>query len=461
MPSPEQKLTVEVRVEPSIIQAVRLLHYNIVELENAIEQELNDNPALERVEIGSSEPEKHTMDVSRASFYRVDEEGYFDGVDFDMDPLSNAVYHTTLREYLSKELRAQLSEDLYPLADYLVDNLDSHGLLTHIDSDRASLETGYSPEQVEEVLRVMQSLEPLGIGARSVQECLLVQLKDLRERGKGHDLAERIVEEYWHLMRKPRIRSLARLLGAEMAAVQDALRFITKSLHPYPASRFRVPYGNDHISTDYPSKPDVIIRRTPVGFEVEIARPRWLLIVNPEWRKFFEQSKRQNTASAEEQEQIREYVQRAERYLHILELRYKTLRRITQVVIDQQVGFLETGSRTYLRPLTRSQVAQQLGIHESTVSRAISNKWVQLPNQELVYFADFFTPSLSIMEAIQEVLRSEDPVMPYTDEDIALQLYERWGIKASRRTVVKYRERLHIPSSRLRKERWIRKSLTA
>jgi RNA polymerase sigma-54 factor len=449
----KQQQTLEVRVDQKVILAARLLQCNTLELESEIEQELMDNPAIERIEVASDERELPPARLYRRAIERVDDGETGDLLDADYDPIASvAAESLSLREYLRRELHEQLREEQYPIADYILDNLDERGLLPDFDCDRASLETGYPPEEVEKVLRLVQSLDPPGIGARSMQECMLLQLRYLREQGQGNLLAEQIVEKFFRKLVDPPVRRIARDLKVSLTEVENALKYIREALHPYPAYRFRPPWQTVSASLYCQVKPDVIIRRTLHGFEVEVVRPRWILIISPQWREQYEKIKSAPSEYPEETvRQVEEYIQRAESFLRNLETRYRTLHRITHAVIKHQFGFLETSSHKFLRPLTRSQIAEELGLHESTVSRAISNKWVLLPSEDLVPFSDFFTPSLSVQKAIQEVVYSEDPEHPYNDEQIARILYERWGIKASRRTVVKYRTRLHIPSSKKRK----------
>lgn len=455
MLAPEQRQALEVRVDQKVIQAARLLQCNAIELESAIEQELIENPALERIESAPEDTDIRQPAPGGRNIVRIDDSDSGDGAELEMDPISNAVDNSlTLREYLSRELHAQLSKHQYAIAEYILDNLDEHGLLPDFDCERASFETGAPPEEVEEVLRIVQSMDPPGIGARSVQECMLLQLRYLREQGQGNLLAEQIVERYFHQLAAPPIRRIARELRASSEQVESAVKYIKEALHPYPAYRFRTPWETSSPSYLTAIKPDVIIRRNPQGFEVEIVRPRWILIVSPQWREQYEKIKNNPSAYPEETvRQIEEYVERAERFLQNIEIRYRTLYRVTRAVIDHQFAFLETGSHTFLKPLTRTQIAAQLGVHESTVSRAISNKWVLIPTDDLIPFSDFFTPALNIRQAIQEVINSEDPHRPYGDQQIANILYQRWGIKTTRRTIVKHRNRMNIPCSRERKRR--------
>lgn len=446
----KQQQTLEVRVDLNIIQAARLLQSNTPELEDIIEQEMVENPALERIESADD-----STDTGRFTVVLQRYNGDYDVSDGGNDPIGNAVDQSlTLRESLIRDLRTLLPEHQHALAEYILDNLDEHGLLLGFDVDRASLETGASPEEIEQVVRALQSLEPPGIGARSIQECMLLQLRDLQEQGEGNPLAERIVERYFDRLVNPPVRRIARDLKVSADEVAEAVEYIKSALHPYPAYRFRTPWQSTVPPPQSTVKPDIIIRRNPEGFEVEVVRPRWFLIISPQWREQYERIKKNPSAYPPETvQQVEEYIERAERLLRHLAARYRTLNRVAQEVVNRQFAFLETGSYTYLQPLTRTEIGREIKLHESVISRAISNKWVLLPNGDLMPFSDFFTSSLSIRQAIQEVINSENPHDPYGDAQIAQILYERWGIKTSRRTVVKHRNRLHIPSSRERKKK--------
>jgi len=424
-------------------------------LEQLIDQAVEDNPALERIESVVEDSVAQQFSSRRGNVERIAEWDQGESSDLETDPITSAPDESmTLREYLSRELHAQLPEHQYYIVDYMLDFLDDHGLLPGFDCDRASLETGASPEEVEEVLKTLQSLDPPGVGARSVQECALLQLRYLREQGKGNLLAERIVEKYFDRLASPPVRQMARELKATHAEVEEALEYIRLALHPYPAHRFHMPWGTVPASQRETIKPDVIIRRNTVGFEVEVVRPRWILIVSPEWRTYYERIKQNpDEYPPETVQQVKEYVEHAEEFLRNLDARYRTLHRITRAVIDQQLNFVVSGLRTYLKPLTRSQIADMLHISESTVSRATRNKWVLMPSGELIPFAHFFSASLGIRDAILEIVREEDPHHPYSDQEIADLAYERYGIKLSRRTVVKHRNRLNVPSSRDRKRK--------
>src|SRR4029079_19673057 len=147
----------------------------------------------------------------------------------------------------------------------------------------------------------------------------------------------------------------------------------------------------------------------------------------------------------DERKHVVEHVERAEQFIRSLNQRRQTLRQITRSIVDAQTGFLETGSRQFLRPLTRTSIGRILTVHESTVSRATANKYVQLPNQEVVSFNVFFNASLSVKDAIEDLISNEDPSQPLSDQQIVNLLAEK-GVRVARRTVVKYRESQKILS---------------
>jgi RNA polymerase sigma-54 factor len=196
----------------------------------------------------------------------------------------------------------------------------------------------------------------------------------------------------------------------------------------------------------------VLIRRTPLGYEIEILGPsQTLLGINPTWREEYEVIRKGNGHLKEDhRKQVTEYVERAETFIRHINQRRRTLRQITRSIIDCQHGFIETGSRAFLLPLTRTKVAEVLGMHESTVSRATAKKYVQLPNQEVIPFDIFFNPSLAIKTAIEEIIASEDPSKPLSDQRI-VELLGKQGIDVARRTIVKYRDAQKILSSNRRR----------
>ncbi len=395
----------------------------------------------------------HSEDEAR-EVYEVDHEwipdGTYDSED-DYDPVGNLEAEVTLQDNLRSLLRAALEARYFPIAEYMVSCLDDNGWLD-TDIPNIAAELNVPVDDVQRVLHALQSLDPPGIGARDLRECLLIQLEFLAEEGQGNPLAERMVRNHFQDIVNRRFAKIARGLGVTQEKVKQTILYIRTQLNPYPASQFRPPWVYKPSSSRAAVRPDVIIRRTEFGYDVEItgADPH-ILGVNPTYLSRYSAIRQGSARVAEdERKHVTEYVERAELFIRNINQRRKTLRLITKCIIECQQGFLETGSRAYVRPLTRTRVAEMLKMHESTVSRATANKYVQLPNQEVVPFDLFFNSSLSIKTAIEDIIAHEDPSRPLSDQQIADVLRER-GVEVARRTVVKYRESQKLLSSNRRR----------
>jgi len=466
----DQRQTVTQRIDPKLIMANAILQQTSLELAQHIEAELLENPALDIVEEVPAcngdclDPANCPCCSQRLALASREKEGpepldlepdlYVETVyeaDDDYDPLGNVEAELTLQEHLRNQLRASLPDEDYWIGDYLISSLNESGRLAAPVEDIAA-ELGIPQEDVTRVLKVIQTLDPPGVGARDLQECLLIQLQYLREDGRGDPVAEGIVRHHFGEITKRRYTKLARALGTTPERVRRALSFIATQLNPFPASQFRPPWVYKPTNSRSAVRPDVVIRRTEFGYEVDVqGGESFLLGVNPNYRELYNTIRRGNGHLPEqERKHVTEYVERAELFIRNINQRRKTLRLITQSIIEAQQGFLETGSRRYLRPLTRTRIAQMRGLHESTVSRATANKYVQLPNQEVVPFDIFFNPSLSVKVAIEEIISREDPARPLSDQQIAEMLREK-GITVARRTVVKYREAQKLLSSTRRR----------
>lgn len=463
------------RIDPKIILANTILQLTSLELTQSIENELLENPALETLEESfcngncldpascpscaarrAREIDSRSLDIG---YPEPDIETSFDtaaaeGDEYDF--VGNLEAEMTVQEHLRGLMRAAVPSEDYGIGEYLINSLDERGWLDGTPESIAA-EIGVDSERVRSLLTVLQSFDPPGIGARNLQECLLLQLCYLRDEEstpasqRTNAIAERLVREHFDLVGARRYQKLARVSGITTDEAKQAIEYICTRLHPSPASQFRPPwdYRPGNRST---VRPDVVIRRTDTGYEVEVlgAEP-FALGINPSYRDAYNEIKNgRGRYSEEEKRHFTEYVERAELFLQNLTQRRKTLRMISECLIELQIGFLETGSRQFLRPLTRTRVAALLHVHESTVSRATANKFVQLPNQEVVPFEIFFNASLSIKDLIEAIIQEEDPANPLSDQQIADQLRER-GVDVARRTIVKYRESQNILSSTRRR----------
>lgn len=462
------KQTLSQRIDPKLILANTILQLSQLELQQAIEQELAENPALEVPEEdpceGCETPRTLCIDCSfhkeAASANDVDLSPYELELPADPSPdpdaegdfISNIEAAVTLQDHLRELLRTVVPGEHYDIGDYLASNIDDTGYLDCSIAEVAGA-LGVSEEQVEAVLALIQTFEPSGVGARDLQECLRIQLEHLEEDGQGNPLALAIVRDYWQDMVAKRVGRLARRLRVTQKEVLAALAFIKQSLNPYPGNAFRSPWTSKPNDPSTIVRPDVMVRRTLTGYEIEVVQyEQYLLAINSHYREVYQELKngKEKDYSDDEKKHIVEFVERADLFIRNLNQRRRTLRMITKAIVEYQQGYLETGSRSFSRPLTRTKIARALKMHESTVSRATANKYVQLPSEEVLPFDFFFDSSVSAKDLIGELIANEDPGSPLSDQAIAQVLRQR-GLDVARRTVVKYREAQKILSSRQRR----------
>ena len=265
-------------------------------------------------------------------------------------------------------------------------NLDENGFLVG-SVEEAAATLGVEPERVERAIFVMQQLEPVGVGARTVRECLLIQLDHLAQLGVEYPYARAIVDRHLEDLGKHKITSIANRLKTTPEQVAEAWDFIRTNLTPYPA------YDADLRGPTGPAPdglvPDVIIGRNDEGgYDVEVVESkRFVVRLDPAYARLFDMARSGATAlSADERQHVLRYVARANMFIGNINHRRETMYRITRCLIDAQRDFLERGVR-FLRPMTRAQVAGLVGVHESTVSRATAGRSVMLPNRQVVPLA--------------------------------------------------------------------------
>ena len=472
---PQQQL----KVTPKQIAANYILQLSSLELQDVINQELEENPALDLEEVqvcplcgnpltgrvclncfgagkaGAAEQYSDSEPLEGTSLLSRDEE---EGDEFD--PIVRAEAEQTLAEYLSWNVRVLLPKRLHIVAEYLIGNLNDNGYLEGSLEDAATA-CQVSLEDAERVLKVIQSIEPWGLGARDIQECLLIQMEHLAEAGEDvPPHARAIVAEHFRELGEHKFGDVAQALRITRDEVQAAWDYIKTNLNPYPAQAFAAgPDGTSIGGRQVTLRPDVIIVKSEQDdFEVEVIESRrFSLKVNPVYRQLVGQIQAARTAKTvapsmddREKQHIREYVTRAKFFIDNINQRRQTMARITQVIVECQRDFLEKGIQS-LRPLTRAEVGERIGMHESTVSRATAGKYVLLPAGQVVPFSLFFTASLGTKDVIKNIIDAEDRAHPYSDQEIVEKLRNDHGIILARRTVAKYREELQILPARLRK----------
>ncbi|HEY7415041.1 MAG TPA: hypothetical protein VH593_07600, partial [Ktedonobacteraceae bacterium] len=398
-PKPEHTL----RVSARLITSSTILHLSSDELERAINQEHMENPALDVKErricpfcgsslygaeclvcghyapvrqiscqpadiqtyTGSAELSEGTQHV----FYDIDNYG-FAQVDSagDFDPLAAIPQGETLAENLLRQLEALIPPEDALIAEQLVGNLNERGYL-EIGTDEIAVLLGVEVARVEYVLHQLQTLEPLGIGARSLRECLLIQLAALSEQSSPHPLAYTLVDHYLEYLGHSQYHEIARHLKVPERDVREGARYIRSILHPYPAHIHHsdVPYAPSSSGTTY-IRPDVLIRKGETGYEVEIVEEkRYQFQIKARYDEYLPLDMCANYTN-EVRHYLHHYIDRAKFFVDCIQRRWRTLKNVAVLVTDYQQDFLEKGVRA-LKPLTRAKIAAQLGLDEGTVSR--------------------------------------------------------------------------------------------
>jgi RNA polymerase sigma-54 factor len=475
-------------VSPSLIEANYILSLSQQELQAVIEQELLANPALEIEERSTCPACGTALDGTWCPTCRVERDRHQTtsldlrdendlraaaDTDDDFDPLSIVASRIDPRESILSDARTLLDEHEHPVAEYIVDSLDERGFLSEPVANIAAA-LGVTQEEVEAVLEVIQDVAPVGVGARSLAECLHLQTDYLRRSGEDvPDNVAFLIDCHLNDLGAHKFGKLARQLGVTPADIEIARDFIRDRLNPHPlqtseARSWGTPTDSPLVS------PDIIVRieddeDQDLLVEVVDSRYNYLRMngvysdllarisrhapapehVDGEGLDEAEAAQAAQTMNTDEREHVRQYTNRARLFMSNIEQRRETLLKISKVVCELQQDFLRGGVRN-LKPLTRALVAQQVGVHESTVSRATANKFVMLPNQRVIPYSDFFRPSLSTKDVIKEIIeREEVQGTSITDREICDRLLSQ-GIRIARRTVAKYRSELGILPSTMR-----------
>jgi RNA polymerase sigma-54 factor len=458
--------SMQVKVTPKQIAANYILQMSSMELQEAISQELDENPALEMEELATcpicgspiagnycTECMPRKTDDGNPGDSAVDElpadtqQRLRDEAD-ELDPIARAEAEFTLEEHLTWNLYALLPTRLHPVADYVIGALDASGFLTESDEAIAAA-TGASVDDVEQVLAAMRGLEPIGIGSRSITESLLAQIAHLRELDdevEVPEIAEAVVRDHLQQLGERKFRDVAQSLGVDTDAVIGTWEFVKSNLNPYPTSAFTAAVTGGGSRTIV--RPDVLIRDVDGELLVEVVESRrFSLRVTPIYSSLSSQL-RSAEATEDEKQHVREYVGRAKFFIDNINRRRATMQRIAECLCDRQRDYLLHGVQ-HLVPLTRAEVGELIGMHESTVSRATAEKFVMIPSGEVVPFSHFFTASLGVKDQIRKMIEAEDATNPYSDQEIA-DLLLADGVAIARRTVAKYRDELQILPARLR-----------
>jgi RNA polymerase sigma-54 factor len=472
-PTLQLKLSQHLTLTPQLQQSIKLLQLSTIELNQEIERFLLENPMLEREDLpeagsspgqGPGEPasEAPSRDEAPAEERHEPSADFEEGGDWmstgsgsanrdeddDTDFQEFQAAETSLREHLDQQIAlTPLSTLDRALARFVMEALDEDGYLTQTLDELLPLlppELELEIEDLQIALRHVQNLEPTGIGARSPQECLALQLRALPP-GPVRSAALEVVEQHLELLANRDFAKLKRLLQCDDNLLREAHAMIC-GLDPRPGARFS-PSDARYVV------PDVVVRKY---------RGRWMVNLNPEAmpklriNQLYAQILQQNRGSSSG---LSSQLQEAKWLIKNVQQRFDTILRVSQAIVDQQRQFFDYGE-VAMRPLTLREIADLLGLHESTVSRVTTQKYMATPRGvlELKYFFGSHVAtdtggaasSTAIRALLRQLVEAEDGKKPLSDARIA-ELLGQQGIVVARRTVAKYRESLNIPPVSLRK----------
>jgi RNA polymerase sigma-54 factor len=465
-PSLQFRLSQHLTLTPQLQQSIRLLQLSTVELNQEIDRLLMENPALEREDAESHEheaPRAPASDIQQSPSQESSSppsdsnpaddwsgelaanwRGAPDDEEGDRDRFSHAE-HQTLREHLRSQLSlVNLGPRDRAFVEVLIDALDEDGYMTQPLEEIAAMlpaEAEAEPEDLAIALCHLQNLEPAGVGARSPAECLSLQLKTLSPDAV-QALALQIVEKHLELLASRDYTRLKSLTGADDEALRAAQRLI-QALNPRPGSAFA------QVEARY-VVPDVIVKKV---------RNVWRANLNPDAMPRLRINRLYAELAASARNGLSSQLQEARWLIKNVQQRFDTILRVSQAIVDRQRHFLEHGE-VAMRPLVLREIASTLGLHESTISRVTTQKFMATPRgtYELKYFfgshvatdAGGAASSTAIRALIKQLVAAEDAKAPLSDSRIAQILGEQ-GIVVARRTIAKYRESLQIPPVNQRK----------
>lgn len=491
-----QNMRTEMRMKmaPRMIQSMEILQMPLLALQERIDQELNDNPLLldmneaepgeaevynpdgsvEKEQAAEPEPvleatslasteepvvETPPDDVWEDDFYDLDEQfretsslsrsGMDELSERKLEALMNTADRPqTLQDHLEEQLTLlDLTEDQIRMAEFIINNLDERGYLT-VSVHEIARESGHAvmPSEVEVVLKVVQSMDPAGVAARNLKECLMLQVTDDYPMAKQLRV---LIESHLEDIQHNRLPLIERITGIKISQIKEAIEHIRR-LDPRPGSQFQVS-RNDYVIPDF-----YLENKTDGGYKVCLVDDSL-----PQLGVSRTYAKLARTKGVDNQ--TRDYLQRklqAARWLiEAIEQRRGTLVKVAQEIIDHQQKFIDFGDE-FLEPLKMQQIADRVGVHVTTISRAVDDKWISTP-RGIYTLKRFFTGGTTtaagdelawdtIKQKLLDLVSKEDKSNPLSDEHI-MDWFMADGIKIARRTVTKYREAMHIPSSRQRK----------
>lgn len=467
----EMKLTQ--KLSPLQIQTIKLLELPTLELAERIQREIEDNPVLD--EVVSEDPEDDTprnvaLDDKQSDSnepipsYKLRADNYSKDKDIK-DPLYTRIsvkesFHQSLVEQLGYE---HLDERQHQIALFEIGMLDDDGYLRRdleslSDDISFKLSMEVTVEELEEVLKVIQTFDPAGVGARDVQECLELQL-DAKEPSENRDLARRVLSECFESLSRRHYDKIMSKLDIDEEKLRSVLAEIT-SLNPHPGGQLDDTYQDQA----YQIVPDFIITPDEMSGELKIVMPKFNvpeIRVNKVYDKMLDIPSNASKAEKEATAFIKQKYNSAKWFVEALKQREKTLRNTMTAIFNYQRDFFTEGDETLIKPMVLKDIAEITNLDISTISRVVASKYVQTPFG--IYSLKFFfseglatqsgeeASTREIKSILKESIEAEDKHKPLTDEQL-VEVLKAKGYEVARRTVAKYRDMLDIPIARLRKE---------
>ncbi len=464
------KLVQKLILTPSLQQAIKLLPMSTIELADLLNQEVVENPLLEEApseEIQTADataqtdkPEAEPEPPAKGDTWDESDYEYFFGEYLDdgyrphlpteikeLPPIENTLSSgSSLADHLMWQLSIQMDDGLVrEICTAIIGNLDDDGYLVASVDEIAQMGQ-WSVVDVERALALVQTFDPIGVAARDLQECLLLQLRHL---GLDNTPTERIVADHLRLLQNHQVPEIARRLGLTIDEIKPHVEII-KQLDPKPGSRYN-PTPSQYVI------PDVYVVKVEdqyVAMLNEEGLPQ--LRISPVYRRLLDAG---GDASAETRAYVKEKFRSALWLIKSVDQRQKTIHKVATSIIKFQEEFLDHGIE-HLRPLVLRDVANDIGMHESTVSRVVNNKYMHTPQGvfEMKYFFHSgisssygeSVSSVTIKQRIRKIIESEDGRKPLSDSKI-VSILQGEGLILARRTIAKYREELKIPTSNQRK----------
>jgi RNA polymerase sigma-54 factor len=466
------KLVQKLILTPSLQQAIKLLPMSTLELADLLNQEMVENPLLEEVPTEELQPAEQQQPEKQEAQPAVEKPDTWDDADYDyffgdylddgyrsrtpsevkeLPPIENTLSSAaSLSDHLLWQLAMQTElEAVKDIGGAIVGNLDDDGYLVASVEEIAAM--GEWPvAEVEKALQHVQTFDPIGVAARDLQECLWLQIRHLGLEGTP---SEKIVTEHLRLLQNHQVPEIARKLGMPIEELKEHIEII-RNLDPKPGNRYN-PSQSQYVI------PDVYVVKVEdqyVAMLNEEGLPQ--LRISPVYRRLLDKS---GQAGTEEAGETRAYVKDKFRsalwLIKSVDQRQKTIHKVATSIINFQREFLDQGIE-YLRPLVLRDVANDIGMHESTVSRVVNNKYMHTPQGvfEMKYFFHSgisssygeSVSSVTIKQRIRKIIENEDPRKPLSDSKI-VSILQKEGLMLARRTIAKYREELKIPTSNQRK----------